>query len=52
MSILTSQELRKLAKRVVDLEKEALYGEGETEDQRLNNVEKVLIEESRRINPQ
>jgi hypothetical protein len=52
MPTLTHQELKKLAKRVVDLEKEALYGEGESEDQRLNLIEKVMVEESRRSSPQ
>jgi len=52
MSTLSPQEMKKLAKRVVDLEKDAMYGEGETEDQRLSNIEKALVEESRRLIPQ
>ena len=52
MSILTPSELKNLAKRVVDLEKESMYGDEENEDQRLSMIEKLMMEESRRLNPQ
>ncbi|MGD0904296.1 MAG: hypothetical protein ABR924_15265 [Terracidiphilus sp.] len=52
MPILTPSELKNLAKRVVDLEKESMYGDEESEDQRLSMIERLMIEESRRLNPQ
>jgi hypothetical protein len=47
MSTLSPAELKQLAKEVVDLEKEALYGEGDSEAQRLNRIEKLIIDETR-----
>ena len=52
MSILNPSELKELARRVVDFEKESLYGDEENEDQRLSLIEKLMIEESRRLSPQ
>ena len=51
-TILTSTELKELAKRVVDLEKESMYGDEESEDQRLSLIEKLMLEETRRLKPQ
>lgn len=50
-TILTPSELKDLAKRVVDLEKESMYGDEESEDQRLSLIEKLMLEETRRLSP-
>jgi hypothetical protein len=52
MPLLTPSELKNLAKRVVDLEKESMYGDEESEDKRLSMIEKLMIEETRRLSPQ
>jgi hypothetical protein len=51
-TILTPSELKDLAKRVVDLEKESMYGDEENEEQRLSLIEKLMLEETRRLSPQ
>jgi len=51
-TILTPTELKELAKRVVDLEKESMYGDEVSEDQRLSLIEKLMLEEIRRLKPQ
>ena len=51
-TILTPSELKDLAKRGVDLEKESMYGDQENEEQRLGLIEKLMLEETRRLSPQ
>ena len=45
-------DLKLLAKRIVELEKESLYSEKPSDEERLKKLERLLVEESKRSEDQ
>jgi len=46
---LTEKHLRKLAKELLDREREMVYGESCSEDQRVTVIEKFIVEQEKRL---
>jgi hypothetical protein len=47
---LSNENLRKLAKELLSVERESIYGEAKSSDERLSSIEKLLVEEEKRTN--
>ena len=47
---LSNDHIRKLARELLNLEREAIYGDPKSADDRLSSIEKLLVEEEKRIN--
>jgi len=47
---LTQTQLRTMAKRLINREREAIYGESTSADERLSVIERMIVEEEKRVN--